>query len=166
MRHNSAARTLVATAAVLMTTGCAGLRVEPSLLAAHGQRLKIPMVANATLERGPEELLTDVLIEAFARDGRVRVVETAPDLILDATLVAYRLGARDFDEDQRIVGRHVDVTVTAAILDARSGEIVLPERAFSSSGSFFAAVQPSFRRESDVFVQLSQAMISSFIEGW
>lgn len=148
----------------LLLGGC--LSVAPSVLPAHGERIHIPMVANKTLEYGAEELVTDVLTTQFARDGRLTVVETAPDLILDATLVQYRLTGRDYDEDNRVIGKSLTVTVAAAVIDARNGEVVVPERPYTASGTFFADAQPDLRREGDVFLRLSQSMISRIVEGW
>lgn len=150
--------------AVLLLGGC--LSVAPSVLREHGDRLYIPMVANKTLEYGAEELITDVLTTQFARDGRLTVVETAPDLIFDATLVQYRLTGRDYDEDNRVIGKSLTVTVEAAVIDARNGEIVVPGRPYTASGTFYADAQPDLRREGDVFLRLSQSMISRIVEGW
>lgn len=149
---------------LLPALGC--LTVERSVLTQHGNRVRIPMVTNKTLEYGAEELLTDVLVTHFARDGRIVVVDTAPDLILEATLTEYHLAGFEFDEDDRIVGKRLTVKLQAGLVSAQTGAVIFPARDFESSGTFYALSQPDLRRQSDVFLRLSQAMISSMVEGW
>ena len=125
------------------------------------------MWRNKTLEYGVEERLTDVVVQEFLRDGRLRVVRPADaDALLVGEIVGYRINGRQYDDQDHAIGFLVEVKVEVRLLDARSGEPLVEPRSFGQAGIFFDSPQPRQNRQEDVFVRLSESIISAYLEGW
>jgi hypothetical protein len=120
------------------------------------------------LEYGAEERITEAFVREFERDGRLSQVNDwrEADLVLELDIVRYNLRSVALNNDNRTVGRNLELTVNAGVRDPKSGLWVMPERAFSDSGVFFLSNTPNGRREDDVYRRVAERVISTLIEGW
>jgi len=128
----------------------------------------IKVANNSTLEYGAEERLTESLVKEFERDGRLS--QTASwhnaDLILEVNIIRYNLDPVTLDNDNRVAGRNLSVSVTAGARDRKTGVWVMPKAEFSSTGEFFLSNVPSGRREDDIYRRIAEDIISRLLEGW
>jgi outer membrane lipopolysaccharide assembly protein LptE/RlpB len=155
---------LLISAALLCGCGTASVRT----LSPQYQTVFIEYANNSTLEYGVEERLTDSMVQEFQREGTLRQVPTpdAADLVLHLNVIEYDLDPVTYDNDDRAAGRNLTVAVQASARDRRTGVFVMPEQAFSSSGTFFLSNTPGVRKEDDVYRRIAEDIMSRLIEGW
>ncbi|MBE7559719.1 hypothetical protein HS125_12545 [bacterium] len=143
------------------------LTLEEQVLPEHVKTLGIPMWRNKTLEYGVEERLTDVVVQEFLRDGRLRVVRPSDaDALLLGEIIGYEIKGRQYDDEDHAIGFLVDVAVEVELLDARSGRPLVEKRRFNQAGIFFDSPQPRQTRQDDVFIRLCEEIKSTVLEGW
>lgn len=71
-------------------SGCGYTLVGQGSLPAHINAIAIPMFENLTLEQGIEDVLTQAMIDAYVRGGKVQLVaESAADALLLGTVQGY-----------------------------------------------------------------------------
>ena len=148
-----------------LSLGC--LSTETMVLPERVRTVGIPMFRNLTLEPGVEEHVTDVLVREFLRDGRLQVVRpAAADALLQGEVVGYDIRGRQYDDQNHAIGFVVDVVVKLRFVDAHTGEALGKPRAFRQGGVFFDSPQPGQARQDDVFIRLSEEILSYYLEGW
>ena len=143
------------------------MTTETMILPERVETIGIPMFRNLTLEPGVEERITDVLVREFLRDGRLEVVRPdRADALLVGEVVGYDIRGRQYDDQDHAIGFVVDVVVRVRLEDARTGEALGKARAFRQGGVFFDSPQPRQSRQDDVFIRLSEEILSYYLEGW
>jgi len=130
----------VALAGLLAFTGCSHYRLgtggELSFRTLH-----IEPVANTTLLPQAQALVTARLREAFARDARVQLVNSAAgaDAVLSLTISDYRREVAAVREGDTGLARKFNVTLGAVctLRDTRSGKLLLDRRAVTGVREVF-----------------------------
>jgi hypothetical protein len=69
-------------------------------------------VKNETLRPGLDEALTQQLIQDFTRDGRLKIVEAAPDLILDCRITNFERTPHAYDAAQQVSTWKISITAS------------------------------------------------------
>lgn len=121
--------------------GCSHYRLgtggQPSFRTLH-----IEPVANATLLPQAQALVTARLREAFARDARVQLVNSAAgaDAVLSLTINEYRREVAAVREGDTGLARKFNVTLGAVctLRDSRTGRLLLERRTVSGAREVFA----------------------------
>ncbi|MEW6238734.1 MAG: LptE family protein [Candidatus Omnitrophota bacterium] len=140
---------------------------SPRTLAERHRSIHIPVFKNETLQYAIEENLTRAMIAAFQRDGRLKVVpHSAADLEMKTRIAAVALSPVAFSDLDRAVGYSMSITLYVSVVDAGSGEIVMPERPFQASGSFLLSNAPGAAQTQDISDILAAQALSYLIEGW
>lgn len=108
-------------AITLLFTGITGcVRMGTIVLPYQPQTIHIPIAVNKTYEYGVEERVTDVLVQEFIRDGRLKVVESdQADLLLQVTIDKYDLQTITVDDQEEAVVFRLDTRVLATLVDQR-----------------------------------------------
>jgi citrate lyase gamma subunit len=152
---------------LLLLTGSGCRRIQGTVLENEPRSVAIPIVVNKTYEYGVEERITDILVQEFIRDGRLRVTDrSSADLVLSATVDEYKLRTVNVNERDQAVVFRLNTRIVASLYDSRAGKWIYQNERFDESGVFFLANQPQSRREEQVYVRLSEDIISRFLEGW
>ena len=114
-----------------------------------------------------EERVTDVLVQEFIRDGRLRVVSTSQaDLQLDAKLLRYDLKTVSLDQTEEAVVFRLDTELDLTLKDLRTGQILVKDEHFKESGDFFLSNQPSAQREEQIYIRMAESIISRVLQHW
>jgi len=152
-------------AAVIALTSCGAH--SPRTLAERHQSIHIPVFKNETLQYAIEENLTRAMIAAFQRDGRLKVVpHSAADLEMKTRITNVALSPVAFSDLDRAVGYSMSVTIYVSVIDAASGETVMPERPFQATGSYLLSNAPGSAQTQDISDILAGQVLSYLIEGW
>jgi hypothetical protein len=150
----------------VLVVGCATFGSRAGL-PSHARSIAIPVFRNKTLEYGAEEDVTRAVRHEFLRDGRLQVTRRdEADLVLEGTIVEYEIIPAGFERDERATSSNVRATVNVSLLDRVTGETLLTEVPFKTSGTFFETAEPTRRRKDDVFIRLADDIVSRVIEGW
>ena len=162
----------VLVAASLFLSGCAGYQLGP------GARLKfstlfIAPVASETMIPQAQVLVTTQLREAFIRDGRVTLVNSAgaADAVLQVTLSGYdRTVSVSLPTDTGL-GRRFDVTLRAqaTLTDLRSKQALFAKRPLSAQRGVFtdSGLVPSEYQALPLLAeQLAHAAAHAVLDTW
>ncbi len=127
-------------AGVLLLAGCSHYRLGTGGTVSF-RTLHIEPVANTTLLPQAQALVTARLREAFARDARVQLVNSAAgaDAVLTLTINDYRREVAAVREGDTGLARKFNVTlgVVCTLRDARDGKLLLDRRAVSAVREVF-----------------------------
>lgn len=120
---------------VLLAAGC-GYSLRGNL-PAHLRTVAVPVFANRTLEPAVNAIVTSAVAEAFATDGRLRVVRPEEaDAILEGEVVAYQVQSIAFDPDANVRQYRVLITVNVRFRDVRENAILFEQRGFQERSDF------------------------------
>lgn len=114
---------MVAVMAALALSGC-GYSMNSSLDPKF-QNIYVTAFKNQSREYGFQAPLTNAVIRKFLNDGRLRVVNSdMADLIVEGTILDYRLKGLTFDSDDEVTQFEVIVVARVRVFDSRTGEVL------------------------------------------
>jgi hypothetical protein len=135
-----AALPLVGFAAALVLSGCSHYRLGAGAAPAFTTLFVAPVVAAAPVPQAAS-VATSALREAFARDGRVRLVDSADaaEAVLEVTLVGYGREVATVQANDTGLARKFDMTLTATatLRDTRSGKPLFADRPLAARRQAF-----------------------------
>ena len=137
---------------------------NPSLYS-HVRSIAIPVFRNETIRYGLAEPLTKALIEAFTRDGTLRVSsEREADSVLEGTIVEYEKTPFIYDEYETVSSFKVTIRIEVEFVD-RVRDGVFWRREFEDWGDY-----PADGQEEDgidkATEKLKDRLVREIIEGW
>lgn len=141
-------RALALAAALAALAGC-GYSLHGNL-PAHVRTVAVPVFTNHTAEPAIESLLTQAVVEAFATNGRLRVVKPEEaDAILEGEVVGYEIQALAFDPRASIRQYRLLVTMNLRFRDVKRNELLFEQPRFQEKADFrvIGAVSQTISRE-------------------
>lgn len=135
--------------------------------------LHVAVVKNETLQPQVVALATTELREAFIKDGRVRLVDSAggADAVLTVTLVDYTRGVAVVRADDTGLGRRFDLTLSAraTLEDNRAKRPLFQDRPLSAKrGSFTDSgqLQSEYQTLPLLAAQIAEEARKAVLEQW
>lgn len=151
----------------LMSILIAGCANNQRILDTRYTSIHIPVVHNETTEFGLEEQFTHGMIDAFRRDGQLRVTRRDDaDLVLNARITDVEYFPQTFSDLDRAVGYRIRVAMMVDVRDNTTGEALFTDRPFQAEGNFALSTSPTTASANDVSAMLSEYILSNLIEGW
>lgn len=139
---------------------------SPRVLDERYSSIHIAVFDNQTYEIALEEGFTRSMIEAFQRDGRLRIEPASTaDLEMEAVIDQAIVTPLTYTDLDRAVGFHIDVQVLVTVTDS-AGNKILNERPFRARGVYQLSNEPAQRNVLNVSDQLAEQVLSYLIEGW
>lgn len=90
-------------------------------LPAHIRTVGVPVFVNRTTEPAVEGLLTRAIVDAFARNGRLRVVRPEEaDAVLDGEVISYTIDSIAFDPRANVRQYRLTVGLNLKMRDVRN----------------------------------------------
>jgi hypothetical protein len=141
-----------------------------SHLPPHLRTIAVPVLRNRTSEPGIENFVTSALVEAFAINGRLRVVRSEQaDSILDGEVLGFEIQSIAFDPRANVRQFRLLLTLKLLYRDVRRNAVVfdgvLTERSdFRTAGQ---VVQTIAREETAVrlaAVDIARTMVSRIVD--
>lgn len=121
--------------AALLLTGCG--YTTRGHLPADVKTVAVPMLANRTTKPAVETDMTRALADAFATDGRLRVVSRdAADAVLEGEVTGYELISIAFDAVANVRIYRLVVTMNLRVLDVRRNAVLFQQQGFSEKADF------------------------------
>jgi outer membrane lipopolysaccharide assembly protein LptE/RlpB len=103
----------------------------------HIKTVAVPVFTNKTSEPAVENFLTSAVVEAFASNGRLRVVKPADaDAILDGEVVGYSLQSIAFDNQANVRQYRLVVTMNIRLRDVRRSSILFEQEGLREKADF------------------------------
>lgn len=136
-----------------------------SLLPAYLKTISILPVKNETVRPGLGEALTHQLIQGFTRDGRLRVVESAPDLLLECRITNFNRTPHAYDAAQRVSSYKISMEASA-----RCQNRVRSELLWEGLVSIWVLYDPGSETEEDGIrkgiEELSREILDKTLTAW
>jgi outer membrane lipopolysaccharide assembly protein LptE/RlpB len=106
----------------------------------HIQTVGVPVFANRTQWPNIESALTAAVVNAFASDGRLRVVNPAhADAILEGEIINYQVSVLAYDTNANPQQYRLFVTLSVRFRDVKRGTILFEERGLQERVDYLAA---------------------------
>ena len=154
---------------VALAAGC-GYTVRGHL-PADVRTIAIPVLANRTTKPAVETDMTRALADAFATDGRLRVVSRdQADSVLEGEVTGYELISIAFDPRANVRLYRLVVTMNVRLRDVRRNTLLFEQYGFSEKADFrvLGAVSETIAREEIALraatVDIARAVVALAIE--
>jgi outer membrane lipopolysaccharide assembly protein LptE/RlpB len=103
----------------------------------HIKTVAVPIFVNRTQQPAVESVITRAIVDAFATNGRLRVVRREDaDSILEGEVVGYSVGAIAVDPSLVVQQYRLAVTLNLRMRDVRRNEILFERASFSEQADF------------------------------
>ncbi len=103
----------------------------------HIKTVAVPVFTNKTSEPAVENLLTSAVVEAFASNGRLRVVRPEEaDAILDGEVVGYSVQSIAYDNQANVRQYRLVVTMNLRLRDVRRSSVIFEEQSLREKADF------------------------------
>lgn len=123
---------------VLLALGLAGCGYSfRGSLPDHIKTVAVPVFTNRTSEPAVETFLTSAVVEAYATNGRLRVVKKEDaDAILDGEVVGYSVQSIAFDNQANIRQYRLLVTMNLKLRDVRRNTVLFEQQGLHEKSDF------------------------------
>ena len=109
-------------------------------LPAHIKTIGVPIFVNLTQQPAVESVITSAIVDAFATNGRLKVVRPADaDAILDGQVIGYSVGPIAVDPSLGVQEYRLSVTLNLRMRDMRRNELLFQQSGFSEQADFRVA---------------------------
>ncbi len=103
----------------------------------HIKTVAVPVFKNKTLEPAVETFLTSAVVDAFASNGRLRVVQPEDaDAILDGEVVGYNVLSIAFDNLANVRLYRLVVTMNLRLRDVRKNSTLFEQQSLKEQADF------------------------------
>jgi outer membrane lipopolysaccharide assembly protein LptE/RlpB len=103
----------------------------------HVRTVAVPMFLNKTEEPGVEAIITRAVAEAFATNGRLRVVGAAEaDSILEGEVTGYSVQGIAFDQTLNVQQYRLVVTLTLRMRDVQKNKVLFQQAGVTEQADF------------------------------
>ena len=103
----------------------------------HIKTVAVPVFTNKTSEPAVENLLTSAVVDAFASNGRLRVVKPEDaDAVLDGEVVGYTVQSIAFDNQANVRQFRLVVTMNIRLRDVRRSSILFEQQNLREKADF------------------------------
>ena len=105
----------------------------------HIKTVAVPIFVNRTQQPAVESVITRAIVDAFATNGRLRVVRAEDaDSILEGEVIGYSVGPIAVDPSLTVQQYRLGVTLTLRMRDLRRNEVLF-QQSFSEQADFRVA---------------------------
>ena len=109
-------------------------------LPAHVKTVAVPIFINRTQQPAVEGVITRAIVDAFATNGRLRVVRPEDaDSILEGEVLQYTVGAIAVDPSLAVQQYRLAVTLNLKMRDVRLNTVLFEQTSFSEQADFLVA---------------------------
>ena len=106
----------------------------------HIKTIAVPIFVNRTQQPAVESVITRAVVDAFATNGRLRVVRPEnADAILDGEVLTYTVGPIAVDPSLAVQQYRLAVTLNLRLRDVRRNEVLFQQSNFSEQADFRVA---------------------------
>lgn len=106
----------------------------------HVKTIAVPIFVNRTQQPAVEGVITRAIVDAFATNGRLRVVRPEDaDSILEGEVLQYTVGAIAVDSSLAVQQYRLAVTLNLRMRDVRQNRILFEQSGFSEQADFLVA---------------------------
>lgn len=106
----------------------------------HVKTIAVPIFINRTQQPAVEGVITRAIVDAFATNGRLRVVRLEDaDSVLEGEVLQYTVGAIAVDPSLNVQQYRLGVTLNLRMRDVRLNTLLFEQSSFSEQADFLVA---------------------------
>ncbi len=106
----------------------------------HVKTIAVPIFINRTQQPAVEGVITRAIVDAFATNGRLRVVRLEDaDSVLEGEVLQYTVGAIAVDPSLNVQQYRLGVTLNLRMRDVRLNTLLFEQASFSEQADFLVA---------------------------
>lgn len=106
----------------------------------HIKTIAVPIFINRTQQPAVESVITRAIVDAFATNGRLRVVKPEDaDSILDGEVISYNVAAIAVDPSLGVQQYRLAVSLSLRMRDVRENKVLFQQANFSEQADFRVA---------------------------
>jgi len=135
------------------------------------QTVAVPVFTNKTSAPAVENFLTSAVVEAFATNGRLRVVSPdQADAILDGEVIGYSVQSIAFDNQANVRQYRLLVTMNLRLRDVKRSAILFEEQSLREKADFqvLGAVSQTISNEEaavrSAAIEIARSIVSLTID--
>jgi outer membrane lipopolysaccharide assembly protein LptE/RlpB len=159
----------LALALAVLAAGC-GYTLRGTL-PSHLQTIAVPIFQNKTLEPAVENVLTRAVVEAFAINGRLRVVDLErADAVLEGEIIDYHVESIAFDPDANVRQYRLVIGLNLRLRDRTRNQLLFDEANLREQADFrvLGAVAETISREEVALraaaVEIARSIVSLAVD--
>jgi hypothetical protein len=150
---------------VLLNCGCGVYTFSPGGKSSP-KALSVERFENETAEMVLADRMTDLVMDAFIRDGKIKIVTPGnADAILTGTLTSYRRSPFEFDENDQVTSYSVVMTFQIALKNP-DGETDIWSAPISQEGFYDVASETEEDAQEDAVDRLIDEIIARTTNPW
>ncbi len=163
----------------LLLWGCGGVissYTKPAL-PEHIKTIHIPVFSNKTLKPDIEAEFTDLVIQEFQKDNRLKLVGASEaDAVLEGTLRHYIKEPIAYDVNNVPIQYQIRVRVSVRVIDKKDNSVVLEHENIGglTGGTAVFSVSPEagfpltteLEAQREAFEKLAKDVVNRTIDGW
>ena len=156
---------VLALAVALLGLGGCGYSFRGTL-PSHIKTVAVPIFLNRTQEPGVDSIITKAVAQAFATNGRLRVVRPADaDAILEGEIMSYGVWPIAFDPALNIQLYRLAVTLNLRMRDVRRNTVLFQQANVTEQADFrvVGPVSATIAREETALTQASAEIARSIV---
>jgi outer membrane lipopolysaccharide assembly protein LptE/RlpB len=129
----------LALGAAALALGACGYSFRGAL-PSHVRTIAVPIFTNRTSQPGVESIITRAVAQAFATNGRLRVVRLPDaDAVLEGEVMGYGVEAIAFDQSLNIQEYRLVVVLNLRMRDLRRNEVLFQQAGVTEQSDFRVA---------------------------
>jgi outer membrane lipopolysaccharide assembly protein LptE/RlpB len=135
-------------------------------LPSHIHTVAVPIFLNRTQEPGVDSIITNAVAQAFATNGRLRVVRSADaDAILDGEIMSYSVSPIAYDQSLNIQLYRLVVVLNLRMRDMQRKTVLFQQAGVTEQADFrvIGPVSATIAREETALTQASGEIARSIV---
>ncbi|MCD4829503.1 MAG: hypothetical protein K8R90_08780 [Candidatus Cloacimonetes bacterium] len=139
----------------------------------HLESIRVTTFENRSTQYAVQEELLLALSGEFQRDGRIKVVEMAPDCVIDGIILDYQNSVYDYDENDVVTRYKVKMLFSVTLTDlVRNEEMwhsesLLLEQVWQSDQSVESSLpQSEEEARAEIYDDLYEQIMKNTFESW
>jgi outer membrane lipopolysaccharide assembly protein LptE/RlpB len=156
---------VLALAVTILGLGACGYSFRGTL-PSHIHTVAVPIFLNRTQEPGVDSIITNAVAQAFATNGRLRVVRSADaDAILDGEIMSYSVSPIAYDQSLNIQLYRLVVVLNLRMRDMQRKTVLFQQAGVTEQADFrvIGPVSATIAREETALTQASGEIARSIV---
>ena len=156
---------VLALAVAILGLGACGYSFRGTL-PSHIHTVAVPIFLNRTQEPGVDSIITNAVAQAFATNGRLRVVRSADaDAILDGEIMSYSVSPIAYDRSLNIQLYRLVVVLNLRMRDMQRKTVLFQQAGVTEQADFrvVGPVSATIAREETALTQASGEIARSIV---
>jgi outer membrane lipopolysaccharide assembly protein LptE/RlpB len=156
---------VLALAVAILGLGACGYSFRGTL-PSHIHTVAVPIFLNRTQEPGVDSIITNAVAQAFATNGRLRVVRSADaDAILDGEIMSYSVSPIAYDQSLNIQLYRLVVVLNLRMRDMQRKTVLFQQAGVTEQADFrvIGPVSATIAREETALTQASGEIARSIV---